>query len=51
MPLSTIIMLAGVVAVFALLAGVLAWAQLHTRHLGAAPIAAGATNRPKKRAF
>ena len=48
MPVSTIIVLAGVVAAFAAFAGALAWAQLQTRH---PPFAAEATKPHKTRPF
>jgi hypothetical protein len=51
MPVSTIVMLAAVVAVFAIFAAALAWAQLQTRHLIGAPAPAAAITRPKRRAF
>jgi hypothetical protein len=48
MPASTIFVLVGVVAAFAAFAGVLAWAQLCTRH----PAIAGEAAKPhKKRPF
>jgi hypothetical protein len=48
MPLSTIIMLAGIVAAFAAFASALAWAQLQTRH---PTIASEATRPHEKRPF
>lgn len=51
MPVSTTIVLAGVVAMFTIFACALAWVQLQTRHLTGTPAPAGATNRPKKRPF
>ena len=47
MPLSTVIFLAAVVAMFAIFAAALAWAQIQTRHLVSAP--ATATARPQSR--
>jgi hypothetical protein len=46
MPVSTIIVLAGVVAVFAAFASALAWAQLQTRHA----VIAGRTNKASQEA-
>jgi hypothetical protein len=51
MPISTVIVLAVVVAVFAIFACALAWAQLQTRHLAGTPASAGVVSRPKKRSF
>jgi hypothetical protein len=51
MPVSTMIVLAGVVAMFTIFACALAWAQLQTRHLTGTPAPAGAANRPKRRRF
>jgi uncharacterized membrane protein len=51
MPVSTMIVLAGVVAMFTIFACALAWAQLQTRHLTGAAAPAGAANRPKPRPF
>ena len=51
MPVSTLIVLAAVVAVFTMFACALAWAQLQTRHLTGTAAPAGATNRPKRRPF
>jgi hypothetical protein len=51
MPVSTIIVLAAVVAMFTAFACALAWAQLQTRHLTGTPAPAGAADRPKKRPF
>jgi hypothetical protein len=51
MPVSTIIMLAGVVAMFAIFAGALAWAQLQTRRFTGSPGPARAVARPKQRPF
>jgi hypothetical protein len=48
MPISTILVLAGVVVAFAAFAGALAWAQLYTRP---AAIAGEATRPHKKRPF
>jgi hypothetical protein len=47
MPVSTIIVLAAMVAVFAAYAATLAWAQLQTHHITSAE----AASRPKKRPF
>jgi hypothetical protein len=49
MPVSTMIVLAGVVAMFTIFACALAWAQLQTRHLTGTPAPAEAANRPKRR--
>ncbi len=51
MPVSTIVMLAGVVAVFAIFAAALAWAQLYTRDLNNTPAPAQVTDQPKQRLF
>ena len=51
MPVSTMIALAGVVAMFTVFACALAWAQLQTRHLTGTPAPAGEANRPKQRPF
>jgi hypothetical protein len=51
MPVSTIVMLAAVVAVFAIFAAALAWAQLYTRDLTSTPAPAVAASRPRKRPF
>jgi len=51
MPVSTMIVLAGVVAMFTIFACALAWAQLQTRHLTGTSAPAGAAGRPKKRHF
>ncbi len=50
MPVSTMIVLAAVVAMFAIFAGALAWAQLQTRDLTSTPAPTGAS-RPKKRPY
>jgi hypothetical protein len=51
MPVSTMIVLAGVVAMFTVFACALAWAQLQTRHITGTPVPAEATSRTKKRPF
>lgn len=51
MPVSTMIVLAAVVAMFAVFAGALAWAQLQTRDLTGTPAPARAASRPKRRPF
>lgn len=51
MPVLTIVMLAAVVAIFAIFAAALAWAQLQARHLTPAPARTGAFTRRKRRAF
>jgi hypothetical protein len=51
MPVSTVIVLAGVVAMFTVFACALAWAQLQTRHITATHSRAAVTSRPKKRPF
>ena len=51
MPVSTMIVLAGVVAMFAIFACALAWAQLQTRHLTVSPAPARAISRRKRRPF
>ena len=48
MPISTIIVLVGVVAAFAAFAGVMAWAQLQTSHVA---ISSEARRPHKKRPF
>jgi len=45
------IVLAAVVAMFAIFAGALAWAQLYTRHFTRIPASASAGTRPKRRPF
>jgi hypothetical protein len=49
MPVSTMIVLAGVVAMFTVFACALAWAQLQTRHI--IQTRAEVASRPKKRPF
>lgn len=51
MPASTILVLAGVVAMFAAFAGALAWAQLQTRNISSATTAKDTAIQPKKRPF
>jgi uncharacterized membrane protein len=51
MPVSTLIVLAAIVAVFTIFASALAWAQLQTRHLAGAAARAKAVNSPKRRPF
>jgi hypothetical protein len=51
MPVSTMIVLAGVAAIFTIFACALAWAQLQTRHFAGTPASAGPAIRPKRRPF
>jgi hypothetical protein len=51
MPVSTMIVLAGVVVMFTAFACALAWAQLQTRNVTATHTRAAVTSRPKKRPF
>jgi len=51
MPVSTLIVLAAIAAVFAIFASALAWVQLQTRHLAVAAARAKAVNGPKRRPF
>lgn len=51
MPVSTIVMLVAAVAVFAIFAVALAWAQLQTRRFTGTPAPAAAASRPKNRPF
>jgi hypothetical protein len=51
MPISTLIMLAGTVAAFAIFACALAWAQLKTRHPTGITVSASVAIRPKRRPF
>jgi len=51
MPVSTLIVLAAVVAAFTIFACALAWAQMQTRHLAGTPASAGAAIRRKGRPF
>jgi CHASE2 domain-containing sensor protein len=51
MPLTTIIVLVSVVAIFAAFASALAWAQLHQLQMHDTAIAREATRPPKKRFF
>ena len=51
MPASTMVVLAAIVAVFALFAAVLAWAQVQTRELATRPVSAKPVSKPKRRSF
>ncbi|WJR80186.1 hypothetical protein [Bradyrhizobium sp. NP1] len=51
MPVSTMILLAGVVAMFAVFAGALAWAEAQTRNLTTGPAPADFTDPPKRRSL
>ena len=51
MPVSTVIVLVGVVAMFAIFACALAWAQLQTRHLADNGASAPANDRMQRRPF
>jgi hypothetical protein len=51
MPVSTLIVLAGIVAAFAIFACALAWVQLQTRHPTGIPVSASAAVRPRRRPF
>lgn len=51
MPISTMIVLAGVVAMFTVFGCALAWAQLQTRHPIVSPAPARAISSRKRRPF
>jgi hypothetical protein len=51
MPVSTLIVLAAVVAVFTMFACALAWTQLQMRHLAGTPASASVAIRPNRRPF
>ena len=48
MPVSTMIVVAAVVAMFAVFAGALAWAEVQTRNLTSGPATSDFTGQPKR---